>query len=268
MKYNNELQNIDTEHKAYLLGLFYSDGYVCNINNNCGITLHEQDVALLEELIQVFPFMILKKSHKNAYKISCTSKALKQHLLSNGVFVKKSSLNRENLSLLHLQNHLLSPFIRGFFDGDGSVYSQKLFNIKIEIGGTSFKLITEIVKVLYDNKITVNLSCCYKGTGQRTMDYYKLYTSSYKISKLFADFIYKDATIYMKRKFDKLNVIPVYEKKERLQCNNCGSSNTSYNGFRNNKIRIKCKDCKKMSSIITAPDNSNVIGGGDELLES
>ena len=81
------------------------------------------------------------------------------------------------------------------------------------------------------------------------MDFYKLYTSSYIVSKQFADFIYKDATIYMKRKFDLLNIEIEYNKKERIQCPICNSYNTLYNGFRNNKTRIKCKDCNKMSSI-------------------
>lgn len=269
MIYNNELEKIDTIEKAYLLGLFYSDGYVCSANNTCAITLHEQDINLLEELVNIFPFFKIVKSHVRAYKMLCISKALKIHLMQNGVLLKKSSLNKENLTIKHLDNKLLSHFIRGFFDGDGSVYSQKLFNIKIEIGATSFNLITEIIKILYDNNITVNLTCSYEGSGLRTMNYYKLFTSSYKISKLFSDYIYKDASIYMKRKFEKLNIIPEYiGVKSRLQCNNCGSFNTFYNGFRGNKTRIKCKDCKKMTSIITAPVSSNINSGEDELLEN
>jgi intein/homing endonuclease len=267
MKYKNELQHIDTQEKAYLLGLFYSDGYVSSKSNDCGITLHYQDLELLEKLILIFPFFKLSKSHKNAYKLNCISKELKQHLLNNGVLPLKSSVNKDNLSIKHLSSDLISHFIRGFFDGDGSVYFQKLFNIKIEIGSTSFNLITEIVKILYDNKITVNLTCSYAGNGLRTMNYYKLFTSSYKVSKLFADYIYKDSVIYMQRKYLKLNVIPEYVEKERLQCLKCNSFNTMYNGFRNEKTRIKCKDCNKMSSIITAPYNSDIVSAGGELLE-
>lgn len=268
MKYTNELQQIDTQEKAYLLGLFYSDGYVCSSNNNCGITLHEQDLELLEKVILIFPFFKLRKSHAKAYKIDCTSKELKIHLLQNGVLPLKSSLNKDNLTLKKISPTLINHFIRGYFDGDGSVYSQKLFNLKIEIGGTSFNLITEIIKVLYDSKITVNLTCSYEGAGLRTMAYYKLYTSSYKVSKDFADYIYNGATLYMKRKFDKLSVERVYEIKPRIQCPKCGSQETVNNGFRNGNTRIKCKCCKKMSQVITAPDSSNIISGEDELLES
>ena len=268
MKYTNELQQIDTQEKAYLLGLFYSDGYVCSSNNNCGITLHEQDLELLEKIILLFPFFKLRKSYKKAYKIDCTSKKLKEDLIKNGVLSLKSSVNKEKLTLKNIPSVLYPHFIRGYFDGDGSVYSQKLFNIKIEIGGTSFNLITEIVKILYGNKINVNLSCSFEGTGLKTMPYYKLYTSSYKISRLFANFIYENSSIHMNRKFLRLNIIPEYKEKIRLQCPKCNSFNTLYNGFRNGKTRIKCKSCNKISTILTAPDNSNIISGEDELLEA
>lgn len=50
VKYNREFQNIDTQDKAYVLGLIYSDGYIEGIKN-CHyahhITLHEKDVYLL-----------------------------------------------------------------------------------------------------------------------------------------------------------------------------------------------------------------------------
>jgi len=267
MKYNNELQNINTQEKAYVLGLFYSDGYVCSINNNCGITLHNNDKELLLSLVKLFPFFKLRESHKSALKIECTNKQLKIDLLNNGVYTQKSSLNKDNLEIPNLSKELYSHFIRGYFDGDGSVYSQKLFNIKIEIGGTSFKLITGIIKHLYDNGINVNMSCSFKGSGLRTMDYYKLYTSSYKQSKLFADYIYQNSNLHLNRKYDKLNIKVEYESTKRIICPLCNSNSTVFSGSRNNKIRIKCKNCNKGSSI-TAPDNSNIISGEDELLEA
>lgn len=267
MKYNNELQKIDTQEKAYLLGLFYSDGYVCSTNNNCGITLHNNDNELLLKLINLFPFFKLRNSHKSASKIECTNKQLKIDLLNNGVCILKSSTNKDNLLFPNISKELYSHFIRGYFDGDGSVYSQKLFNIKIEIGGTSFNLITSIIKHLYDNHINVNMSCNFKSLGLRTMDYYKLYTSSYKQSKLFADYIYQNSNIHLHRKYDKLNVRIEYNDKQRIICPLCNSNSTIYNGLRNKKIRIKCKSCNKMSSI-TAPISSNINSGEDELLEA
>lgn len=266
--YNRELQFIDNSEKAYLLGLFYSDGYVCSVNNNCGITLHAQDVCLLESIVEKFPFFVLRKSHRNAYKIECTAKYLKIDLLSNGMLILKSTTNRDYLLFPRIDESLHPHFIRGYFDGDGSVYHQKLFNIKIELGGTCFNLISRIAKILYDNRVNVNMRCSYAGEACRKLDYYKIFTSSYKESILFANYIYREATIFLRRKYDLLSVTVEYQTKERIACPLCGSTSTVYNGFRNNKTRVTCKDCKKRSSVQTAPDISNGVSGGDELLES
>ena len=173
----------------------------------------------------------------------------------------------------NIEEFLYSHFIRGYFDGDGSVYKQKHGNTKIEIGGTGFKIITDIIKILYDNRITVNLRCKYRGDALRNHDFYVLYTSSDKISKQFANYIYKDCgDLYLKRKYNRLYYVPEYSEKERLICPICGGTNTVYNQLRQMKHglmqRGTCKDCKKCFSIpITAPINSNINSGEDELLE-
>ena len=53
----------------------------------------------------------------------------------------------------------------------------------------------------------------------------------------------------MIRKYDRFYIEVIYDNRERLNCPYCNSSNTLYNGIRNNKTRISCKDCKKLSSI-------------------
>ena len=183
--------------------------------------------------------------------------------MKNGVYFRKSTESKDLLEMPNINESLYSHFIRGYFDGDGSVYKQKQGNTKIEIGGTGFKMITDIVKILYDNRITVNLRCKYAGKALRKHDFYILYTSSDKVSKQFADFIYEDCgDLYLKRKYDKLYYVPECNKKERLICPICKGTNTVYNQIRIMKHglmqRGTCKDCKKYFSIpITAPLSSN-----------
>lgn len=273
--YNNELKNIDSPEKAYLLGLFYSDGCVHSNDGSyhASIVLHEEDKYLLEIIASKFPFFSLyKHSNKKAWYIGCNRKALVEDLLSNGVLFRKSTDNKDFLRLPNIDSSLIHHFIRGYFDGDGSVYRQKKGNTKIDIGGTGFKMITDIIKVLYDNKITVNLTCKYAGTGLRKHDYYVLYTSSDKVSKQFADYIYKDCgDLYLKRKYDRLYYIPEYNRIERLVCPICSGVNTVRLGTRQMLYglvyRGRCKDCNKQFSI-TAPVSSNANSGGDELLEA
>lgn len=271
--YNNELKNIDSPEKAYLLGLFYSDGCIHSNDGNyyASITLHEDDKYLLDIIVDKFPFFRLVKQTNHAWSIVCTRKAIVEDLQYNGMYFRKSTDNKELVKLPELKKELVHHFIRGYFDGDGSVYRQKQGNTKIDIGGTGFKMITDIVRVLYDNEITVNMTCKYAGMNLRKHDYYVLYTSSDKISKKFADYIYKDCgEFYMKRKYDKLYYIPEYKNRNKLICPICNGNNTVRLGTRQMLhglvYRGRCKDCEKQFSI-TAPLNSNVQSGEGELLE-
>lgn len=270
--YNNELKVIDSPEKAYLLGLFYSDGCIIENPYTAHIVLHEDDKYLLDILLSKFPFFTLRKTHPKAWSLVCSRKSLVEDLKLNGLYPKKSVDNRDLLRLPKLDKNLVHHFIRGYFDGDGSVYRQKLGNTKIEIVGTCYGMITDIVKVLYDNRVTVNLTCKYAGTSLRTIDCYKLYTSSDKVSKQFADYIYADCgDLYMKRKYEKLYYIPEYNISERYICPRCHGTNTTKGGYRQMTYglvyRGKCKDCNKQFSI-TAPLSSNIQSGEGELLEA
>lgn len=271
--YNRELQVIDTPEKAYLLGLFYSDGCITNCHNSYSakIVLHEKDKNLLELLIKYFPFLKLRRHTKISYCVTCNKKSFVEDLIANGMIFRKSFNGKELLRFPELPKELQNHFIRGYFDGDGSVYKQKLGNTKFEIGGPCFRMITDIVKVLYDNKITVNLTCKYTGTALRKQDCYILYCSSDKVSKQFANYIYADCgELFMKRKYDRLYFIPEYSHREKLVCPRCGNNNTTRGGTRLTKERLAvrgyCKDCDKQFTI-TAPLSSNIQSGGDELLE-
>ena len=145
--YNNELKNIDSPEKAYLLGLFYSDGCIHSNDGSyyASIILHEDDKYLLDIIVDKFPFFRLSKNTNHAWSIVCTRKAIVEDLQANGVLFRKSTDNKEFLKLPNLDNNLIHHFVRGYFDGDGSVYKQKLGNTKIDIGGTGYKMITDLV---------------------------------------------------------------------------------------------------------------------------
>lgn len=273
--YNNEFRVIDTPEKAYVLGFIFSDGSIGNYNNSYVVSLsqHENEEYLLDEILNYFPFFT-KKISTNTPQVrvlTCTSKALLEDLFDYGLYPQKSDLNRFKLRFPIIPEELESHFIRGYFDGDGSVYKQKVGNTKFEIGGTCYYMITDLIKILYDKGIDVNLRCKHAGTGLRTLDFYVLYASSDKISKKFAEYIYRDCgSLYMKRKYDKLNYIPEYHRMERLVCPTCNGNNTIRLGQRQMQhglmYRGMCKDCNKRFSI-TAPVSSNINSGEDELLE-
>lgn len=273
--YNREFSSIDTPEKAYVLGLIYSDGFIGKHKTRYlhTIVLQDSDITLLYRIKEIFPFYKIRKHTANSHRLECCVKDCYFDLYNNGVLERKSTENKNKLRFPNIDSSLYHHFIRGYFDGDGSVYKQKVGNTKIEIGSTCFYIITDMIKILYDNHITVNIRCKYAGEDCRKNDFYILYTSSDKISKQFAAYIYENCNeLYLKRKYDKLLYIPDYSRKEKLICPNCGNNDTTYLGTRkalnHTMQRGMCKICNKRFSIkLTAPLSSNIQSGGDELLE-
>ena len=82
MKYNRELQFIDTAEKAYLLGLFYSDGCISTKGNICSMSFHKKDVDFVLNVQKIFPFFKVvnyskSKSNPNVYTLIKADKLLK-----------------------------------------------------------------------------------------------------------------------------------------------------------------------------------------------
>lgn len=256
MDYNNELKFIDTEEKAYLLGLFYSDGCVSNTNNSCSISLHKNDFYLLKEIVKIFPFFKIKINKNNCNKVICTNKNLKIDLINNGVFPRKSKDNKELLTIKNVPKIFIWDFMRGFFDGDGSVYFRKRNNTIFEISCTSYNLISEIIKLFFDSRIKVNIMVSYAGSGLRTIDCYRIYTSSREECLKFANLIYKNkGNLFLKRKFDLFYREVEVDIKTGPKCPKCDSINTRLSGLNRSKEkqRIYCKNCKKKSTIEKLP---------------
>ena len=57
--YNRELQVINTQEKAYLLGLFYADGNVGLNQSQCRIEVSLKDKDLIFHLKELFPFFYI-----------------------------------------------------------------------------------------------------------------------------------------------------------------------------------------------------------------
>lgn len=192
---------IDTEEKAYWLGMMYADGYV---NEESGLELCLKD----EEHIYKFKSAI-KSEHKvspkyvsvggkthTAYRIGIKDKQLMNALIEKGCFRAKS-FDIEFPTEEQVPNEFMSAFVRGFFDGDGDISktgSKKGYRI---IGfSCANKLFLEELREFLKDKID---ACATIGPSRNL---YRL--RIHKISKAyeFLDYIYGDATIYLDRKYD------------------------------------------------------------------
>lgn len=122
-------ENIDTEEKAYWLGLMFADGYIVNHENrygedSFGLTLAEDSLDSIEKfkksLHATNPILYdnSKSIGQPLAKIVLTSQKTVNDLIDKGCVKQKSLILQPPKKV---PEKLLSHFIRGFFDGDGSL---------------------------------------------------------------------------------------------------------------------------------------------------
>jgi intein/homing endonuclease len=266
-KYNHELKLIDTQEKAYLLGFFYGDGTIIDYKEKSGrqryltkisISITDQDLILkLKEYfqffnIQTFDFSKYNLNSGKQISISKTSKELYFDLLSNGLYPRKSYENACKLRMPNIDDNLISHFIRGFFDADGSVYipTRRPNLISIEFSSVAKEFIYEIDNYLKSVDInswkirekhpSKGRQTCYALTINKTPEILKL-----------IDFMYTDANISLKRKADKcLNYKPIDKVKDRnILCPHCNSNHTWGAEIRGKSRRFRCQNCHKGFSV-------------------
>lgn len=112
-----------TPDLAYCIGLLATDG--CLINDGRHINFTSGDI----QLVKLFR-NLLKRKNKICYKTSGTSKRKCPYLQFGDVGFYKWLINvgitpRKSLTIgpLQVPDHFYADFIRGCFDGDGSIYS-------------------------------------------------------------------------------------------------------------------------------------------------
>lgn len=196
---------IDTEEKAYWLGFLYADGCVSNNRNTVEIALCEKDKKHLEKFKN-----FIQSEHKicfhpndmgNSYRISIRDDDLKQDLINLGCVPQKSLIltfpSEEKVNKL-----LVKHFIRGYFDGDGCVCKTEKTEY-IDLLGT-FEFLSSVKNILDDENIKTTMVPLKKDSGKNT---FRLVITNKDGRKKFLEYIYKDAKIYLDRKYNKFLII-------------------------------------------------------------
>lgn len=124
-------ENIDTEEKAYWLGFMFADGYIVDYSNKYGedkfgITLHSKDKETLEQFKKSIqstnPITDVSSNGRQLHRILMSSQKTVDDLISHGCFKQKSLILKPPTGI---PKELIHHFIRGFFDGDGSIFWNK-----------------------------------------------------------------------------------------------------------------------------------------------
>lgn len=189
-------ETIDTEEKAYWLGFLYADGSVGSKEHKIELGLAEQDLKQIEKFRDFIGIMnkISYRSTTKSYRYSFRSESCKEDLIKQGCVPKKSlilNFPTEN----QVPKNLIRHFIRGYFDGDGwFTNTDSCFQIGI-IGTEDF------IKGFLDNIEIYNKEN--KIFDVHRKDGAKRYVfGAYTDVLNFLNWIYKDATIYLDRKYE------------------------------------------------------------------
>ena len=206
---DNYFENIDTEHKAYWLGFLMADGYITNRGNEIGLTLATKDRNMIEkfkkDIESTYPIRDYEHYNKSfdcitrESKMVITSKKMYQDLVNKGFSLDKTNhclFPSEDIVPKNLQRH----FIRGYFDGDGSLAisgDKKYHTYDICILGTTEFL--ETLKTIL-NKENVKLQKRHKNRDGNVQSLRLCGDNQvYQIMS----WLYLDCTVYMERKFER-----------------------------------------------------------------
>lgn len=195
---------IDTEEKAYILGLLLSDGHISK-RNVIMLTLKDKDI--IEKYLSALNCNTkIRVDRYGNFAANITSKKLADRLREIGFHNRKSYEIDIDRIVGYIPQDLEHHFVRGLFDGDGSIRIYRydyLKNPQLHFGFTGLHNVVEYVKrYLNINTKTAKESeityTCVSSCRKTICDIYKV--------------LYRDATIYIDRKHNTF--IEIIDNKE------------------------------------------------------
>lgn len=194
---------IDSANKAYFLGLLASDG--CNYvrSGTIQIQLQIQDIHILEQLridIQSErPISKFTRKNREYCMLRINSRLISNRLEQLGIRARKSL----TLEFPEIPDKVLPDFIRGYFDGDGSLgyYKKKeQFNLSFAVTQQFGKELQKILLSKFGLKANLILRT---KKGYSIKNTYQLCTGNMIKLKLFFAWIYDNAEIFLARKYER-----------------------------------------------------------------
>jgi hypothetical protein len=205
---HNFFRDIKSEQQAYFLGLITADGSISK-TGTLGLELKHSDGYLIEKFRDLLSpnakisFSSRTKVYKGNSIISETSylKITSRHYLEDlaryDIVPNKTYLD---IRLPIFDSNLMNHYIRGLFDGDGSVYTRSKYKSLLTVTFVGGELLLNQVKDYL--KLNLDLKGNLNIRARQTNCFDFSLTTQEDIHK-FKEYIYKDATIFLKRKHAK-----------------------------------------------------------------
>lgn len=198
----NFFEKIDSDKKAYIFGLIYGDGcnkyYPEKTTYVVTLCLKSEDKYMLEDINEILQsdYELRYREETNTYILTINSKKMSEDLLKLGCVPRKSLIKKFPTYDI-VPQEFFSHFLRGYFDANGSAsyrekskYGDKMISISIY---SSDDFIVGLSQYLINNLLIKN--ACHKD-GKVS---YCCFAKRENVSKFF-EYIYKNATIFLRRK--------------------------------------------------------------------
>lgn len=209
INYKWNASEISTEEQAYSIGFLMADGY--NTGLQVGLTVKSDDLYILERIKNCFSDEIKIQREKNSVSFAISSIIICNNLKNLGIIEHKSH-NEKNLP--QLKPELIRHFIRGYFDGDGSIFvcnTKTNHYLKCNICSSTENILKQFQQILLENNIesAINIEkrigkqyfINASGPSIATMDMFRLFIRRKNSIERFFHYLYDDATIYLPRKY-------------------------------------------------------------------
>lgn len=222
----NFFETIDTEEKAYWLGFLYADGYVTKSGPyNCGtvgIALKNDDKKHLEKFAcslgannPIYTYKVSSGYSPNTVysRITIKSSKLFNDAIKQGIFEHKTKILQ---APLHVPAELKHHFIRGYFDGDGSITRclkrrrpgkpKNGLDYSIKIEGV-VPILDYIKKFIHENNIATIRR--YYQRRKNGSTYNIDFAGNQQVLKFYKA-LYKESHIWLDRKYDRFQELCNY----------------------------------------------------------
>lgn len=202
---------------AYFLGWVSSDGWIQEKSNNIGIEIQQSDKKVLEDISKAMkytrPLRLFDRERRGQGKFCrfvIENAEIKKLLVEKYEITPQKTTKNFCFNFQNLDKKFWKDYIRGYFDGDGSI--KKGNSLSFQIDSASLKMILALQQAIRELDDSISLS-----VGEREphteeenqnleikhlLPIYRLYCYGENAKKIF-DLIYQDAEIYLERKHDK-----------------------------------------------------------------
>lgn len=219
-KYNNNPSYFETEssNMAYIMGFLASDGTIGKKTNRIKITLADKDYEILEKIQKEIPIEApLKRTTTNSgYDIATLDWTCSEHkdsLKLYGIIPEKTfKLKPPYL----LDKKYWIDYIRGFFDGDGSINliqnsnGRGNGNLRWQVCSATKEILEFIINFFYEEFSIPKVSIM--SQYRKNILYYFQYSSS--ATRKIYEILYTSNSLFLKRK--KIHFEEVLQKVKPL----------------------------------------------------